>query len=345
MPEVTIAVVAWNSAGHIGPCLRSIAEQATGVDTEVIVVDNGSSDETVRLVREEFPDVRLLLADANLGFPLANNLALAQARGRHFLLLNPDARLLNDAPALLARFLDAHPEAGAVGPRIVEPDGSPAPFAARAFPSLRAALLRYFGLRKLFSRSALLGGETLGDKLGDDAPAQVPCLTGAALMLRTDFLRALGGLDTALPMYLEDIDLCARVAGAGRACCFEPAARVAHAGAGSSVLSPRRAQLLAAENGQAPWMFLRRHASPLHAAAFSALTCAGALFRTTLCSLLLPLARGRLRDKLAAVRFEYASLLAWSIADKDAFLERFRTLFASAPADGALHRFSAESGE
>lgn len=342
MPEVTVAIVAWNSGGHIVDCLRSLSEHARGVECEIILVDNGSRDDTVRLVREGFPGVRVLEAGANLGFPLANNLALEFARGRFFMLLNPDARLLNDAPAILSRFLDARPQAGAAGPRVLEPDGSPALFAAREFPSLKAVLLRYFGLRKLFPKSRLFGSETLADKLDDANPAEVPCLTGAALMLRTEFLRSIGGLDTELPMYLEDIDLCARVAKASRACWFVPEARVAHAGGGSSVLSPRRAQLLAAENGQAPWMFLRRHASAPHAAAFSALTFLGALFRVLLCSALLPLTSGGLREKLAAVRFEYRALLSWSVADKASFLAGFRDLFDVAPIPGALDRFRKE---
>ena len=136
-------------------------------------------------------------------------------------------------------------------------------------------------------------------------------------MLRTADLRRLGGLDTDLPMYLEDIDLCARVARTNRSCWFVPEAQVMHAGAGSSVLSPRRAQLLAAENGQAPWMFLFRHASPLAAKAFSLLTFLGALFRVGLCSALLPMAKGQLREELTSVRFEYRALLSWSLADKD----------------------------
>ena len=340
-----MAIVTWNSGGHIAACLRSLLEQARGVPIEVIVVDNGSHDDTVRIVRDEFPGVRLLEAGANLGFPLANNLALEHARGRHFMLLNPDARLLCDAPAVLSRFLDANPQAGAAGPRILESDGSPALFSAREFPSLKSALLRYFGLRKLFPKSALFGAETLADKLGDADAARVPCLTGAALMLRTDTLRALGGLDTDLPMYLEDIDLCARVTRTGGGCWFVPQARVAHAGAGSSVLSPRRAQLLAAENGQAPWMFLRRHVSPVAAVAFSGLTFLGAIFRVGLCSLLLPLMRGELREKLAAVCFEYRALLSWSLCDKDAFLIEFRALFDYCPRPGALTRFTQEAGQ
>ena len=157
--RVSVLIVTWNSGGDIQDCLDSVFAHSGDVPLEVIVVDNGSTDRTAEIVRSYKVGVRFVEAGANLGFPRGINLALDLSGGEYVMLLNPDARFETDVLSTLWRFLGAHPTAGAVGPKIVEPDGRTVLFAARRFPSATAALCTELGLRRLLPRAAWAGRE------------------------------------------------------------------------------------------------------------------------------------------------------------------------------------------
>ena len=161
------------------------------------MVDNASTDATAELVRTHFPLVTLLQNATNVGFARANNRALAQASGEYLLLLNPDTVVEPNALSILCAYLAEHPRVGAVGPRLVRPDGS-----------VQRSCLRYVTLRALLS-----GFVQGGDYLPADprAPATVEALSGAALMVRRAVMDEVGLLDEAFFMYAEDTDWCYRI--------------------------------------------------------------------------------------------------------------------------------------
>ncbi len=326
-PEVSVLIVAYQSAEDILPCLESLFALTRDARIEAVLADNGR-DKTAALVRERFPGVLVIEPGGNPGFPKAVNLAASKARGDKFMLLNPDARLLNDAVSILAAYLDAHPEAGAAGPLILDADGSRAPFCAREFPSLSGSCIRLLGLRRLFPKSRLIMRETLPD-LDLSAPSNVPCLTGAALMIPAGVFRERGGLDERLPMYFEDMEFCAALADAGFERAFVPEARIAHAGGASSTASPVRTLLAALEKGQAPWLYFRRRRGAPVAAAFSAIVMACSLFRLAAAGAALALAYATKRPAAGFKRIaaEAVSLLSWSLSNKRTFAKRLDAWF------------------
>ncbi len=314
MIDVSVIIVTWNSEAYVERCLESLARCHDGCSYELIAVDNGSADGTVAALRRE-PGVHCIETGSNLGFPRAVNIGLRAARGRHVLLLNPDAELCGGALGTLVRFLDAHPEAGCAGPRLLDGEGRSDPFAARALPSLITTALRQLWLRALLPEHPFFGRETHAD-VGGDEPRVVPGLIGAALLIPRALLDALGGLDEQLPMYLEDLDLCARLAAAGRPCWFVPAAEVVHFGGRSTALSPARRALHALENGEAPRAFLARHRGAVHARLFTALVCVGSLYRLALLGPAIAMTALLGRPSLATLRElarEARILLDWSL--------------------------------
>lgn len=252
--DVSVVVVCWNSAPHIGRCLCSLREQTRTLRLEILVVDNGSTDDTLARVRQAGAGIVLLEARGNLGFPRANNWAIRHAHGRYIMLLNPDTELANDALASLVTALAADPSAGAAGPRIFEPDGSESAFAVRAFPSLWGAFARHWGLHGLFPGVAAFHPDAL-PRLDRARPAAVPALSGAAMLLRRETFERLGLLDEQLPMYLEDLELCARLRAAGLSCIYVPEARITHWGGASAKLSPVALRLWALEQAEAPYRY------------------------------------------------------------------------------------------
>lgn len=184
---------------------------------EVLVVDNASGDGSVEYLTETFahePRVRILASDENLGFSRGNNLALRQARGEYLLLLNPDTMVGESTLGECIDFLREHPDAGAVGPKLIDIAGRFHPESKRGLPTPWAALCRLLHLYKLAPQSAFFNGYYQGH-LCADVVQQVPILTGAFLMMSREVMERVGLLDEQFFMYGEDIDLCYRIEQAG----------------------------------------------------------------------------------------------------------------------------------
>lgn len=235
IPDVSVVIVSYNVRAFLDQALRSVERASGGLNVETWVVDNASRDGSAEMVAARFPRVRLIASPDNLGFGKANNLALRQVAGRYVLLLNPDTIVEEDALRTLVAFLDAHPDAGAVGPTILNPDGSFAPESRRGFPTPEVAFYKMSGLARLFPHSTRFGRYHLSF-LPMDRPAEVDALSGSCLMARAGALRAIAtGPDDALDvfdpaffMYGEDLDVCYRLQQAGYGVWFEPAARIVH---------------------------------------------------------------------------------------------------------------------
>lgn len=225
-PDLSIIIVNWNTRELLRDCLTSVPAAADGLDYEVLVVDNDSRDGSVAMVREAFPDVRVLEAGANLGFARANNLALRLAGGRAVLLLNPDTVCRPGALATLLAAADASPGYGAFGPLLIDRAGAPVT-SHGAFPSARFHWLRPFAGLPLGRRWRRWTRFTHVPR-PDDPAADVDYVAGACLLIPRAALERVGPLDERFFLYFEETDWCLRAWRAGLPVRFYPAAVVVH---------------------------------------------------------------------------------------------------------------------
>ena len=221
---LSIIIVNWNVRDLLRECLRSLDAGRGALALEVIVVDSASADGSVEMVGAEFPWVRLIACDENVGFPRGNNLGLAEARGDYLLLLNPDTVVLGDALTVMRAYLAAHPAAGAVGPQLLNSDGT-VQSSRRRFPTLATGFFESTWLQGL-APGVLRRYYALD--LPDDTTAEVDWLVGACIMVPRAVYERIGGLDEGYYMYSEELDWCRRIVAAGRHVVYHPAARVIH---------------------------------------------------------------------------------------------------------------------
>ncbi len=244
MVDLSVVILSWNVRDLLRECLasatgaRADAPGRAPLSTEIIVVDNASSDGSADMVRAEFPGVRLVVNATNRGYPGGNNDGIAAACGRYILILNPDTRVLGDALATLVDYADAHPDVGALGPQLVNPDGT-VQSSRRRFPTLITALFESTWLQS-WAPPGLLRRYYVLDH-GDDETVEVDWVTGACLLVRREVVQQVGALDEGYFMYSEELDWCRRIRQAGWKVVYLPAARVIHYAAKSSdQVAPQR---------------------------------------------------------------------------------------------------------
>ncbi len=216
----------------------------------MIVVDNASTDGTPGLVREKFPDARVIEQE-NKGFGAGNNAGMRAASGRYYLLLNPDAWLTEGALEKLVAFADEHPEAAVVGPRLLNPDGS-LQRSVRGYPSPWRIATEYFFLRKLGPRTHALNA-FFGEQFDHESVREAEYLFGACLLVRREAVDEVGGFDEDFFLMSEEVDWCYRFREAGWKVLFYPGAEVFHV-VGAS-LNPRQFHAIVRGHLQ----FLRKH--------------------------------------------------------------------------------------
>lgn len=235
-PMLSVVVVNWNTRGLLKACLESIQAQ-TLTPSETWVVDNGSADHSPEMVATDFPEVRLIANDRNLGFAAANNQALAQAEGRYVLLLNSDTVVLDHALDQMVAFLDQHPEASAVGCKLLNPDGTLQP-SAHNFYSTMGSLVENKLVAMVWKRRS---PRTRFLSYWDHSSTrQVDWVTGACLMVRRDVIETVGLLDERFFMYGEEIDWQLRMARLGHRVYYLSDAAIVHLGGASSARIPDR---------------------------------------------------------------------------------------------------------
>lgn len=231
-PDLSILIVTYNSRRLIAPLLQRLQTDIAGLRAEVVVVDNASADGTASLVRHAFPWVKLVASAVNLGFAAGNNLAALHARGRHLLLLNPDAM---PAPGALQRgiaLMDSHPGVGLAGGELRGTDGSRQP-SARMFPTLRDELFTLSGLAARHPRSRLFA--RLDRRWADpEQSAAVDWIPGAFVFIPAAVFKRLGGFDERFFMYYEEVDLCRRLKAHGLEVWYWPELKATHIGGASA---------------------------------------------------------------------------------------------------------------
>ncbi len=228
---VSVVVVSWNTRDLLRNCLLTVdreARQLADGELEVFVVDNGSTDGTVQMLRKSFPSVALIANTENAGFAVANNQALARCRGEYVLLLNPDTELKAGAIDQMVRFLKSRLYVGAVGPLLISPDGS---MQESCYP--RPTLFREFWRLLYLDRLHRLANYPMAEWTLD-RPRQVETLQGACILIKRPVLDEIGLLDQDFFIYTEEIDLCRRILAAGWRIYWLPIATVVHYGGQST---------------------------------------------------------------------------------------------------------------
>jgi GT2 family glycosyltransferase len=271
---VSILIVTFNSLPEVLACLGSIERSAAGIPHEIIVVDNASSDGTAAAVRARFPSARLLSNEENVGFPRANNQALPLVRGEYIFFLNPDSELQHGALERLLTELDGVSGRAAVGPRLRKPHEFASPQCARRLPTLWTEFSNLLWLDWIYPRSRILAWKYYApwDRTTD---RDVECLLGAALLCRTDQVRALGGFDESVPLYLDDMDLCKRLGELGRLH-YVSGAEVLHHYSTSTKKLPQA--LIKRLGVQATYRYFTKHRGEAYARAYvAAVAVAGIL--------------------------------------------------------------------
>lgn len=225
--KLSVIIVNYNVRHFLEQALLSVRRASRSLAVEVFVVDNNSVDDSVRMVREKFPEVKLIVNDHNPGFSVANNQAIRCAAGEYVLLLNPDTVVEEDTFDKCVAFMDAHPDAGGLGVKMIDGSGAFLPESKRGFPSPWVAFCKTFGLARLFPHSRRFNHYHLG-YLDPEEVHEVEVLAGAFMMLRRSVLGETGLLDEAFFMYGEDIDLSYRIVQAGHKNYYFPRTTIIH---------------------------------------------------------------------------------------------------------------------
>lgn len=226
--KLSVIIVNYNVKYFLEVCLHSVLRATNGMQAEVIVVDNNSVDDSCQMVREQFPEVVLIENKDNKGFSKANNQGVAIAKGEYILFLNPDTVVPEDCLKALTGYMDEHPEAGSIGPRIIDGKGVYAPDGKKSFPSLSVAIFKTTGINKIFKKSPYFN-KYYAVHIGEHETAPVDVLSGCCMMVRTKVLSEIGGaFDEDYFMYCEDVDLAYRIQQAGYQNIYYPETTIIH---------------------------------------------------------------------------------------------------------------------
>ena len=276
--DLSIVIVNYNVKHFLEQCLHAVKKAIEGLEAEVFVVDNNSVDGSVNEIREKFPWVKLIANKENVGFSRANNQAIREASGRYVLLLNPDTVVEEDCFRLCTEFMDAHPEGGALGVKMIDGKGVFLPESKRALPTPAVSFYKMFGLSSLFPHSKRFGRYHLGH-LDRDSQHEVEVLAGAFMFMRTEALDKVGLLDEEFFMYGEDIDLSYRFIKGGYKNYYFPDTTIIHyKGESTKKGSLNYVRIFY----QAMIIFARKHFSTRRARAFTLLIQLAIYFRAAL---------------------------------------------------------------
>ena len=247
--KLSIVIVNYNVRPYLEQCLQSVQKALEGIEGEVFVVDNHSSDDSVEVVRNSYPWVHLIANDENMGFARANNLAIRQSEGEYVLLLNPDTVVESDTLRQVLQFMSDHPQAGGAGVMMHNADGTLAPESRRAVPTPWVACLKMLGITRRYYMSHLPW----------DKPARIEVISGAFCFLRRKALDQVGLLDEDFFMYGEDIDLSYRLLKGGWESWYVPASIIHYKGRSTQKSDFRYVHVFY----QAMLIFFRKHYSHL----------------------------------------------------------------------------------
>jgi len=225
--KLSVIIVNYNVRYFLEQCLTSVLRATANIDAEIFVVDNESKDDSVEMVKNKFPQVKVITNKKNVGFSKANNQAIAIAKGEYILLLNPDTVVEEDTFEKCIAFMDKHPEAGGLGVKMIDGNGVFLPESKRGLPTPSVSFYKIFGLSSLFPKSKVFSKYHLG-YLNNNETNEIEILSGAFMWMRKSVLDQTGYLDESFFMYGEDIDLSYRILLAGFKNYYFPEAKIIH---------------------------------------------------------------------------------------------------------------------
>lgn len=247
--KLSVVIVNYNVRTYLTACLDSVKIALDGIESEVFVVDNNSTDDSVDTIRNDYSWVHLINNIENLGFSKANNIAIRQSKGEYVLLLNPDTKVDKDTLKGVVSFMDEHPDAGGAGVKMFLGDGTIAPESRRAVPTPLVSAMKMLGFTKRYYMSHLPW----------DQPAKIEVVSGAFFMLRREALNQVGLLDEDFFMYGEDIDLSYRLLKGGWENWYLPYSIIHYKGKSTQKSDYRYVHIFY----QAMLIFFRKHYSHL----------------------------------------------------------------------------------
>ncbi len=252
--DLSLIILNWNTRDDLRTCLDTIYGQERRHAIQVIVADNASGDGSREMVKAEFPQVCLHVNETNLGFGAGNNRAIPDATGRYVMFLNSDTKVTGGALDALIDYADTIPDLGALGPKLLNGDGS-LQYSCRHFPNLGTGFFRNTPLGRLFKRNRFASDYLLSN--WDHASERdVDWLSGAALLIPRDVLHQTGGFDEGFYFYCEDVDLCKRIHDLGRRVIYYPHAVIYHIIGRSTDKVPTR---MTYEFHRSMYRFYRKH--------------------------------------------------------------------------------------
>ena len=226
--DLSIIIVSWNVRDLLEKCLKSVFDQTKNLKFEIFVVDNGSTDDTSKMVLDKFPQVNLFRNNHNLGFAAANNIAIRQAKGEFVLLLNPDTEILDGAIEKMVDFMRAHQEAGIAGPKLLDSDKTLQP-SIRRFPTILDQFLILVKIPHLWPNLSVIKRYLAAD-FDYSRISEADQVMGAFFMVRQELFRQIGLFDEKFFIWFEEVDFCRRAKGAGYKVMYNPGAEVIHYG-------------------------------------------------------------------------------------------------------------------
>lgn len=273
---LSIIIVNWNTKELLGACLRSIYEHTHEVTFEVIVVDNGSEDGSQEMLKKEFPQANLIETGENLGFSKGNNVGLKAARGKYLLLLNSDTKIDTDAFAQMVAWMEAHSQVGICGPKLLNKDGSVQPSGGYLPNLLSIGFNQGLPLHNVPVLNRFLPALKVSYLGFYEQTKSVGWVSGACFMIRREVYEKIGGLDEAIFMYVEEVEMCKRTWDAGWEVWINPDIKVWHLERGSSI-SGKKGPILGVYKNL--YHYFRKHQPSWQLPILEAILKAGALLR------------------------------------------------------------------
>lgn len=274
MLDLSICIVNTGNIRFLKPCLQSIFEYTKGITFEIIVVDNNSTDHSVKVVQLEFPQVRLIISQVTKGFSANMNMALREARGRHVVILNDDTLLISNAFAEMVDVLDTNPQYGAVGPKLLNEDGS-FQLGPRGPATIWTSMYREFNLDRFFPKSRLFGAFAM-TYWDPNTSCEMQTASGACIVVRTAVLEQVGLVEEGISLGPDDVELSYRIRKAGWKLYYLASQSVIHYGEISKVRIQAKSMISMYKGF---YWFLGHHFGWLQANIYRLFVATGALVR------------------------------------------------------------------
>lgn len=303
--DLSIIIINWNSSQYLRECLGSIYRNSDHISFEIIVLDNGSFDGCGQMLAREYPGVIFIQSEQNLGFARGNNMAASHAAGDTLLFLNPDTNLYGSPLPALLHTLNSLPQAGSVGARLLNTDGTLQTSCVQPFPSIFNLLFDAYLLRKATPNARIWG--MTQSLAAAKTPGAVETISGACLMTRRKVFQEVGGFTEDYFMYYEDTDYCLKVHRAGWKNYFVPNATVTHHGGKSGGQSRFSAVMMA----ESAWRFFIKWRGRRYANLFRIGLAAKAVSRIAILAVYSLVCPSRFRRWTKPARDKWVNVLSW----------------------------------